>query len=57
MLQVHERERKTYKNQGKVESCSTRTMDYGNGPARHGAHQQLQPYVCDASESILIGSG
>ncbi len=28
-----------------------------NGPTRHDAVQQLQPYDCDASESILIGSG
>jgi len=41
-------------------SCSTRTTVYGEGgkgPARHAAVQQLQPYDCDASESILIGSG
>ncbi len=30
---------------------------FGNGPTRHDAVQQLQPYDCDASESILIGSG
>jgi hypothetical protein len=40
-------------------SCSTRTMVHGEGkgPARHAVVQQLQPYDCDASESILIGSG
>ena len=54
------RKEKTYtKNQREVESCSTRTMVYGimDGPMRNDATQHLQPYDCDASESILIGSG
>lgn len=40
-------------------SCSTRMMIYDESKRvrRHGAVQQLQPYDCDASESILIGSG
>lgn len=33
-------------------------LDKNDGDVRHyGTVQQLQPYDCDASESILIGSG